>query len=55
MADRSHYNSLNHHEFTRNFNLFHPDKTFLNSMKDLNTYIVNNCYTDTQNDLYISW
>ena len=49
--DRSHYNiSLNHHKLIRNFNLFQPYK-FSKFSDRLYTCIVNNWYTDTQNNL----
>ena len=50
-----HYNnSLNYHKLIRNFNLFQPYK-FSKFADRLNTCIVNNCYTDTQNNLCIIW
>ena len=50
-VDRSHYIiSLSHHKLIRNFNLFQPNK--ISKFSDrLYTCIVNNCYTDTQNNL----
>ena len=53
--DRSHYNhSLNHYKLIRNMNLFQPYK--ISKFSDrLYTCIVNNCYTDTQNNLCIIW
>ena len=54
-VDRSHYIiSLSHHKLIRNFNLFPPYK-FSKFSDILYTCIVNNFYTDTQNDLCIIW
>ena len=54
-VDRSHCNnSLNHHKLIRNINLFQPYK-FSKFTDRLNTGKVNNCYTDTQNNLCIIW
>ena len=54
-VDRSHYIiSLSHHTLIRNFNLFQPYK-FSKFSDILYTCIVNNCYTDTQNNLCIIW
>ena len=52
-VDRSHNdNSLNHHKLIGNFNLFQP-YIFSKFTDRLNTCIVNNCCTDTQNNLCI--
>ena len=54
-VDRSHYIiSLSHHKSIRNFNLFQPFKFSIFSDR-LYTCIVNNFYTDTQNNLCIIW
>ena len=54
-VDRLHCNiSLSHHKLIRNFNLFQPYK-FSKFSDRLYTCIVNNCYTDTQNNLCIIW
>ena len=54
-VDRSHNNnSLNHHKLIRNFIFVQPYK-FSKFTERLNTCIVNNCYTDTQNNLCIIW
>ena len=54
-VDRSHYNnSLNYLKLIRNFNLFQLCK-FSKLTDSFNTYIVNNCYADTQNNLCIIW
>ena len=54
-VDRSHsITSLSHHELIRNFNLFQPFK-FSKLSDRLYTRIVNNFYTDTQNNLCIIW
>ena len=55
IVDRSRYNiSLSHYKLIRNFNLFQPYK-FSKFSDRLNTCIVKNCYTDTQNNLCIIW
>ena len=54
-VDRSHYIiSLSHHKLIRNFNLFQPYK-FSKFSYRLYTCIVNNCYTNTQNNLFFIW
>ena len=54
-VDRSHYIiSLSHHKLIRNFSLFQPYK-FSKYSDRLYTCIVNNFYTDTQNNLCIIW
>ena len=50
MVDRSHYIiSLSHHKLIRNFNLYQPYK-FSKFSDRLYTCVVNNFYTDTQNN-----
>ena len=54
-VDRSHYIiRLSHHKLIRNFNLFQPYK-FSKFSDRVYTCIVNNFYTDTQNNLCIIW
>ena len=54
-VDRSLYNnSWNHHKLIRSFNLFQPYK-YSKFSDILNTCIVNNCYSDAQNNLCTSF